>query len=723
MSFRSTVGALLGIALISAVASGQQGGTILGRVLDRANGHALAEAQVVLNGPDTVTVRSDTRGEWRARDLHAGRYRVKVRLLGYAVRESVAEIAAGQTTESVVRLDAVALSLDQIGVTAARREQKLKDAVTTTEVVTRADIERTGATDIGSVLISRTGIELQGGHPAGTGVMLQGLGSERVLILLDGQPIAGRISGVFDVSRIPTSVVERIEVVKGPQSTLYGTEAMGGVINIITRRPVSDALGASLIATAGTQAQRDGSARLTFGRGAFASSVDVGRRNTEITPGISSAQGALASRTDGAAKAIWTPDSTVAVEASALLLDERQRYLTGSLYNFGDNVQWTGKLTGTFRRGAHQLVPTFSTSRYDHLNRASEQTKPIVGDTGSRQLQNVTQGELLYNGRYGPSGAHALDIGALWRRDETETDRVPGGLRALNTLEPFEQFELAVTPALSFVEGVRVSSSEQWGTHVSPRLAMRWRPTGSLTLRASAGEGFRAPDFKELYFVFRNASAGYSVFGNPNLRPESSRNVMGGVEWAVDKGYVRAQLFQNTFRDFIETRLISKPDEAPVYDYGNVDNGFTRGVELEGGRRFASLNGLRLEASYSGLSTRDNATGFELLGRPTNAGRVGLIGELPFALRTSVTGVYTGRTPMERDATSGAISSWRDSFLRVDLRVARALTGRASGFELVAGADNLFGRQPAQWAGFTGRHVYTALSWTMSKTSDDTNTQ
>jgi outer membrane receptor for ferrienterochelin and colicins len=90
---------------------------------------------------------------------------------------------------------------------------------------------------------------------------------------------------------------------------------------------------------------------------------------------------------------------------------------------------------------------------------------------------------------------------------------------------------------------------------------------------------------------------------------------------------------------------------------------------------------------------------------------------LPFAIRTTVSGIYTGRTPMERDATSGAITSVRDAYLRTDVRVARDLIGPFADMELVVGADNLFDTRPMRWAGFTGRHLYTALSWTISRDS------
>src|SRR5690606_6114811 len=108
--------------------------------------------------------------------------------------------------------------------------QQLKDVPVATEVVAREEIERTGAADLSAVLVERTGISVEGGHPVGTGIMLQGLGSERVLVLVDGQPYIGRLSGSLDLSRVPVSLIERVEVVKGPQSTLYGSDAMGGVV-------------------------------------------------------------------------------------------------------------------------------------------------------------------------------------------------------------------------------------------------------------------------------------------------------------------------------------------------------------------------------------------------------------------------------------------------------------------------------------------------------------
>lgn len=393
---------------------------LAGRVVDAATGRGVPDADVRLAGVDSVVLRTDAAGAWNGVALRPGHYVVRVRRLGYSAATMSTVLRAGAPAQLTLTLDAVPLALDQVVVTAARRAQRLADAVTTIEVVSRTDIERTGASDLGSVLTERTGIQLQGGMPAGAGVMLQGLGSERVLVLLDGQPVAGRISGIFDISRIPTSVVERIEVVKGPQSTLYGTDAMGGVVNIITRSPGPGAAGATLTATAGTQARRESAASVTLGRGALTSRWDAAYRSTGMTPGRSERIGALARRTDGAAKVRWSADSARFIEASVLALDERQRWRSSAFYNFGDNRQWNGRLTGAWRGGRHRLAPAVHASVYDHVFRASTEPKPIQGDTGQRQRQRVYQAELLYNGRF---GAHAVDAGAQVRRDETRRRR------------------------------------------------------------------------------------------------------------------------------------------------------------------------------------------------------------------------------------------------------------------------------------------------------------
>jgi len=677
-----------------------------GRVTSRADGRAVAGAEVLLIGDDTLRVRTDADGRWVATRRPANARELRVRAMGF-VAQSIAADAHAQD----VALVPAAIALDQMVVSAARREQKLADAVATVEVVSRRELERSGASDLAAVLTEQLGIELQGGHPAGSGAMLQGIGSERVLILLDGQPLAGRLSGNFDLARIPVGMVERVEVVKGAQSTLYGSEAMGGVINIITRRPSDDGrrVGGGASGTMGAQGRMDAAGRVQLAAGDFATSVDVARRTQESAPGIARSEGALAARLDVAATLQWRPDSARQAELAVLALDERQRWRSGTFYGISDNVQLNARVGGSWARGVHRISPKLAVSDWDHTAYTSAFTAPVAGDPGDRQRQQIFLGELLYNGAF--RRGVSLDAGVQLRTDAIETARVPGGRRAHTSLEPFAQLEFSPLRGLTLLPGLRMTRSDVWGTHVTPRVAARAEVAPRITLRASYGDGFRAPDFKELFLFFQNTNAGYAVQGNPLLQPEHSRNAMLGVEWATAGGYVRGQLFHNTFADFIETQIVSAPNEAPVYEYQNRDRGWTRGAEFETGANLVASGRLRGELGASLLQTRDERSGLELLGRPSRAARVGLQAVLPLALRSSVTLVHTGRTPMQRDDSTGAVRSWRDAFTRVDLRVARTLP--VSGLEFALGADNLFDRRPREWAGFTGRHVYTTLTYTL----------
>ncbi len=168
--------------------------------------------------------------------------------------------------------------------------------------------------------------------------------------------------------------------------------------------------------------------------------------------------------------------------------------------------------------------------------------------------------------------------------------------------------------------------------------------------------------------------------------------------------YARAQGFWNALSDFIETRPVAGGGPVAQYEYANVARARTWGTELEGG---LVLSPLRIEAGYAWLGTRDEATGRPLLGRPEHSARLS-VGVTPTRrLRTTVTALYTGATPMER-AEDGTITSERDAFTRIDARVSHQLP---AGLEVTAGADNLFDARPDEWADAVGRRWYAGLRW------------
>lgn len=680
-----------------------QDGNVLwleGRVVEAGSGEGIAGVEMRVTGPVECAALSDADGAWRLGPLAPGRYALHAEHLGFASRTRDVSVPRDGDSPVRISLSPSPLPLDAVVVTAGRRRQRLADAVVATELITAPEIRETGSSDLSSVLTERTGLELQGGHPAGAGVMIQGMGSERVLILLDGQPFIGRISGTTDVSRIPTSMIERVEVVKGPQSTLYGSEAMGGVVNVITRTPDEQAWSAGTRITAGDRGRMDVSLDAMGGMGPVAGVLDAGHRGIELAPGRPGTGGARSARWDGLAKVSWrTPVRGLGAEASAFLVDERQEWRSGQLGHFIDNRQWSARLAGALDRAAHRLSGTLYATAFEHLARTSPGAEPVPG-TGDEETQRLAEGELLYGLEM---GRHALDAGLEVGRESIRSGRVRGGHRTETTVESFVQTTLSWGGA-SVVPGVRGTWSELWGTHWSPRLAVLYRPRPELGLRVSVGRGFRAPSFKELSMEFLNIGPGfgYTVRGNPDVRPETSRNLTASVEWSGDRAWMRVQGFDNRFRDFIETRLVGDSTGIQVYTYGNVDDGFTRGTEVEAG---LSLDAWSLEAGWSLLRAEDEATGEPLLGRPEHSARGTLGYTVPGGPRLSVSGVHTGRTPMQR---TDAGTEWREAFLRFDARASWRLPG---GLELTAGVDNLLDEQIDDWPGFTGRHVYTTVSW------------
>jgi outer membrane receptor for ferrienterochelin and colicins len=693
---------LVALALVGSVpASASAQVRVQGKVIEAGTRAPVAGADVGITMPGgmlTGAVRSGTDGAWSLVVPAGDSVVIRVRQLGYAPKNVVLH---GDKDVVVVALTPAPIQLDAIVVTASRQPERLKDTPVPTELISRDDIERTGAADLSAVLDQHVGITPTSGHPSGAGVMLQGLGEERVLVLVDGHPVAGRPTGTFDVSRIPTSMVDHVEVVKGPQSTLYGSDAMGGVINIITRPVASGPQRLGLGVVAGSHGRRDVTGEVAGSAGGRVDYLATGGyRTLDVAPGVSESDGAYARRWDALGTLRWTRDSALALETSAMFVGERQRWNAGQLYYFAENQQVNARAGLVWQHGKQRFAPTIHLSHFNHVPlRGTTPQMPSAPDSAA-ETQQLIEAEVLYSNAL---GGVALESGLDLKQEEIHSSEVLTGMRRTHTAEPFVQTTFSVG-ALRVVPGVRLSWNEQWGTHWTPRIATLYRIAPRLALRASFGYGFRAPDFKELYLTWVNDVPGspYAVKGNPDLRPETARNLTASIEWAGDMLYARVQGFDNHITNYVESMVVGDSGRFTVYTYDNVDRARTRGVDVETG---ANVGALSVDAGYSYLNTRWLTTGDVLLGRPAHSGRVALTYGLPFGLRTTVTGLYTGSAPVMRDGDS---TIFQGAYTRMDLRLAQSLPHE---LEASFGVINLFDAHPANWPGAAERQVYAGLRW------------
>lgn len=606
-------------------------------------------------------------------------------------------------------------------VTASRTEQRLSEAATPIDVITRAEIERSGARDASEVLALHPAVQLERGF-AGAGALIQGLDSQHVLVLVDGQRVIGRTSGVIDLSRFPVERIEQIEITRGASSVLYGSDALGGVINILTRKAnrrfEGDATmqygalnSVDLRGSAGTRL-RIGSITLNAGwhrRDAYRLGEDQigtsgsgfdeqqisGRADLRLAKrlrlGINSAylrrrQEGVDSYDTGAILDRTNLTETIDVGLTPELSWGAARLRLTTQYSYFRSQFLLDQRQGT-------QLDQFQDTR-EHLFRADAQLDWNL----PRNNTLSAGGELLYERLY----TDRLSTGF--------GDRVRGALFVQDQWRIVKKVGLFVVPALRF------DADSQFGTNFAPKLAVRMAPISALILRASYGQGFRAPTFKELLLLFENPGVGYVVEGNLSLRPETSHSVNGGFE-LTPRAWVTlsANGYYNRLQNLIQANLAQAGSEAGPqrFSYGNIASAETRGVELS--LRMRYVEKIALELGYTLTDSLDHETQQELAGRARHRGNATLTLRQPgwgldFMTRLSVVGTRNYYADDDVDGVSEAIVA--APYVLWDARLSLSLYANVQAF---LGAQNMLDAGERRFVPIPPRMAFLGISGRFEK--------
>ena len=602
---------------------------------------------------------------------------------------------AAQEPDSVPR---PAVEVDEIIVTAERGRGRASDAAAAVRSLDRADLERRAGSDLTTILRDVPGVQIDPVVGSGAGIILQGLGSDRVLVLLDGAPIAGRIGGEFDISRISPSQLERVEIVEGPQSTLYGSTALGGVVNLLTRR--NEGRRIELASQLGSLGQRDFRGRASGGLGRLNGSFDLGRRESDLVPGKLETTPGSAGRWDAMAR-LGAPLGTGSIDARILGIVEEQEYESssrGTVSNsFNDNWQYDALVSAALDPGARTEVRLHG-SIYNHRFISS----PGAREDGSPEWdrQRVLDAEVI---RRGTAGLHRWLVGAKAEREWLESDRIDGGERAGSAVAGFGSADWMLGSSLRSTTGVRVTASDFWGTNVAPRIGLTAYAPEGVYVKVGGARGFRAPSFKELYTNFTNTrGATYTVLGDPDLEPENSWNASAEVGRAVGATRVYVRGFHNWLRNFIETSLVDPA--TSTFRYQNVARARTAGLEAGG---MVTRGIVTASASHAYLDTEDETSGEPLLGRSAHMTR-GSVTVRPGPAAVTGEVVHSSSVPLQRTAAG---TTYQDAYARINLSASVALIDDA---RLTLGVDNLADARPAGAGTFLGRRWFGGLAWGLS---------
>ena len=582
--------------------------------------------------------------------------------------------------------------LDPIIVTAERRPTPASDVTAPVIVVDSDAIARRAAVDVTTILRDVAGIQPEAVVGSGSGIYLQGLGSDRVLVLLDGSPMAGRLDGQFDLSRISPADLQRIEIVEGPQSTLYGSTALGGVVNLITERDVVPT--ARFSSTMGSDRQRDFAGNLGAPVGGWFLSLDGDHRGVDAVPGANPGTTGSADRWDWMGRASGEIAGS-AVDARLMTIDEDQKYSILPDHLTSTNLQYDGLVKITF--GANgQTDLRLHGSWFDHT--FVDATDSAGPQPAQRDRERIADVELVHRGSV---GASAWVAGVEANREWLLSDRISGYQRDASSAALYGSVDWQIVPALHVTTGVRFTASQLWGSDLSPRLGVALRSNGGLYVKAEVAHGFRAPSFDEQYLSLLQAQFGYAVYGNPNLKAEQSWNVTGetGLERRDVHVYVRG--FANSLRNFIEADQTGDSSGILLFTYDNVDRARTGGVEAGAG---ATRGLVTASASYTWLTTKDITNNTDLLGRASNTANGSLaLGRNGWSVGASV--VFTGREAVARDMAG--VVSYQGAFTRLNVSAEAPVT---RGVKFTLGADDLNDAKPSGEALIWGRRLYAEAS-------------
>jgi outer membrane receptor for ferrienterochelin and colicins len=656
------------------------------------------------------------------------------------------------------------LVLGDVVVTATRSLKSLEQVPVPTSVIGREDIRARGTRRLSDLLAEQPGLQLNYDH--GAGLQVQGFDADYTLILIDGEPAIGRTAGTLNLERITVADVERVEVVRGPSSSLYGSEALAGVVNVITRN-ADGPFNAEGHLRYGTHAMTDLAARVSGMRGPLRAKLFMSRYGSggyDLTPATTTPT--VPSFTDYVGRSLlgyrWGDDT---------LLEVRGRLAHETQTSTVEITQATQRYDNEANRTDWQLAPTFThalrpgvelelrlvASRYQTRTRLTGlQDGDVLSDARYDQRYYKTETQL----QAALGARHLLTAGAGYVREAVDADRVTG---ARSGGFVFVQDEWSPTAWLEVVPSARLDAHSDYATRLSPKVATLVRPTDRVRLRASIGSGYKAPAFRQLYLNFTNPQAGYSVFGAEEVlsgldqldaqgqlatllaNPVSlggailaersvAVNVGGEVDLAYDVG-LRVNAFHNEVRDLIDTQPIArKTNGQQVFTYFNRGRVFTRGLEAE--LTWQPLRTVDVALSYTYLEAKDRDVLDDLeagrVYRRTDAGRdvavspadyAGLRGrsphratarltlrEAPLGLTASFRARYRSRygfADLNGNAIIDANAEYAPGFAVLDLTLTRSLLADVA---LQVGVENLTDHADPQYVPhLSGRTWFVGL--------------
>ncbi|GAA4652020.1 siderophore amonabactin TonB-dependent receptor [Kistimonas scapharcae] len=519
------------------------------------------------------------------------------------------------------------LVFDQVVVTATKTENSLATAPASMSVITSDEIKSQPTMALNDIVKQAVGVESrkEGGRAGRESISIRGMDSDYTLIMVNGRKMSSSNAiargNDFDLSAIPQDNIERIEIIRGPMSALYGSEALGGVVNIITKLP-------------------DNEWRSTIS--SDIAQPEGGNGGTETIVGLNTGGALIDDKlylnlsVNQSDRDKWKPYS--GTRSTVTALEERDTLSLASNVNWliNDNqtldidithsndkrdgiIESTKGLTPTNQKVKRNSIALThggdwswgeSQARYYR-----EEVEIGEQDFTLNRRDYVTETNDVVDGSVSTDfGSHRLTVGGEVRKTELDNTRdlQTTGKADVTQKALFAQDEWQLADDLTLTYGTRIDHHENFGTEYPPRAYLVHSVTDNLTLKGGIGKAFKAPSLLQLNKDYRLSSCkgGCWIIGNPDLEPETSTSYEMAANYQQNNWEVEAAVFQNDVENLIARDFdyqLDVEDGREVYTYKNVEKAKIKGIELGG--RMALTQSLSLNGDYTYTDARDETTG------------------------------------------------------------------------------------------------------------------
>lgn len=680
--------------------------------------------------------------------------------------------------------------LDNVVITATRSERKMGNIAIPTQVITSQMIKATGSLRLQDILQEQTGLTIVNsplgislaGFPNlfGAGIQMQGLDPAYTIILVDGEPLVGRNAGILKLGRIAVGNIKQIEIVKGPSSSLYGADAMAGVINIITEKPVKENAAVQLqygtnntcspsinytnrIKKTGIQlfANRYSTSGYDLDKTIYGKTVDPFHDNSfavKLTQYISD-------RSTFIASARYFGERQ---KNNYLVVDQSSpQTVTGTTKekDWGINLQFIQQLEKSFK-----LTSRLYFNQYSNNSDVYVQKNNLPYDQ-LRFLQQIIKPEIQIE-KAGENSKYTAGLGFL--AESVDASRYDTK-HNFSTFYFYTQEEWRLSEGYSLIAGARADKRNDYDWRISPKLALSGKLNDKIFLNASIGMGYRTPDVRQSYALFTNSSVGYTLLGasvlktglqklknegqidpstnttafdnNNVLQAETSTGFNLGLRYTPSQQLIiNANIFRNDLRNLIDrfTLPFSKNNGQSIYSYHNVSKVYTEGAAadlswkfnphfiISGGYQFLLakdkdvLKGIKkdLYLKRDVITLKTDTVRLSdyggLLNRSKHSANLKL---MYLHEKAGITGWvrinYTGRFGYTEKNGSGILdddSEYENGFLLCNLTLSKRLF---TNIEIQTGIENLFNyREPFLLPNLAGRLFFVNVNINFDKISN-----